>query len=219
MAIIGLANAANIPVTAAPEKTREQTSRAATGATSLPSQLRRRRVGLPVEAQAAVTARHLVQLMCVLFSASEVYDDAAACVTELVSNAVKHARWPDDPARRTVWLTVTMTGPYLMVEVSDPDPVLPVVATAVDWDRFDWSGAVDDGCGESGFGLFTVVERVRETGGYFTAVPTATGKTVLFALPLGNWRQRLGPGSTVVDQAQRPQTDRSSRSARGRYPP
>ena len=146
---------------------------------------RRRRVCLPVEARAAVGARHAIKFVCVLWSATRLYDVAAACVTELVANAVKHAAWPQDPLHRVVWLTLSVAGPYLLVEVSDPDPVLPALGRQMDWDRFDWDHTTaDDGLGESGFGLRMVVERVREAGGEFGMVLGGVGKTVFFALPI-----------------------------------
>jgi len=156
----------------------------------------RRRVGLPAEPQAAVGARHAVNFACALWSAAELYETAASCVTELVTNAVQHAAWPQDPSDRLVWLTLSLAGPYFLVEVADPDPQLPFMGARVDWDRFDWSATVaDDGRGESGFGLAMVVNLVREARGEFGVVLTATDKTVFFALPLGNWLPENATGA------------------------
>ena len=148
----------------------------------------RRSVSLPAEPRAVLGARHAVNFACVLWSATHLYDTAASCVTELVANAVQHAAWPQDPSLRIVWLTVSVAGPYLLVEVSDPDSRMPFVGVHMDWDRFDWAATVaDDGQGESGFGLSMVVELIREASGEFGAVLTTAGKTVFFALPLSNW--------------------------------
>ena len=155
-----------------------------------PWQIRRcrRSMALPAEPRAALGARHAVKFACALWSATNLYDTAASCVTELVTNAVQHTAWPQDPSLRVVWLTVSVAGPYLLVEVSDPDSRMPIAGAHVDWDRFDWTATIaDDGRGESGFGLSMVVELVREAHGEFGAVLTATGKTVFFALPLSTW--------------------------------
>ncbi len=121
-------------------------------------------MALAVEPRAAVSARHAVRLACALWAVPHLYDTAAACVTELVSNAVKHARWPSDPHARVLWLVTSLTGPYLLVEVCDPDRTLPVIGGPVDWDLVNWRAGADGGTGESGMGLFTVTERVRESG-------------------------------------------------------
>src|SRR5258708_5190521 len=133
-----------------------------------------------------------MRVACVLWSVPHLSDTAAACVTELVSNVVKHAQWPDEPDERVLWLITSLTGPYLVVEVCDPDRTLPVVGGLVDWDGFDWSSDAEGSAGESGFGLFTVVERVRECGGEFGMVLSEVGKTIFFALPLSSFRPR-GP--------------------------
>lgn len=162
----------------------------------------RRCVGLEVESRAAVSARHSVRLACALWTVPHLYDTAAACVTELVSNAVKHARWPSDPDARVLWLVMSLAGPYLLVEVCDPDRALPVIAGPVDWDSVNWRAGADGGTGESGMGLFTVTERIRESGGQFGVAISDHGKTVFFALPTGGFpgpdSGRDGAGSVLL---------------------
>lgn len=143
------------------------------------------RIALPVEPGASNLARDAMRSVCAAWSVPHLYESAAACVTELVTNAVQHARWPEDPKLRVVWLVTSVAGPYLVAEVSDPDQRLPVIGEPVDWDRFDWSATeAGDGLGESGFGLSSVVERVHEVGGEFGVIIAELGKTVFFALPI-----------------------------------
>jgi len=151
------------------------------------ARLHRRHVRLGVEPRAATSARHAVRLVCVLWSVPHLYDTAAACVTELVSNAVRHARWPEDSETRAIDLVLSLTGPYLLVEVRDPDSSLPVVGTRVDWSSVDWNAGECNGIGQSGLGLLTVTERVRECGGQFGAVIGEQGKCVFFALPVAGF--------------------------------
>ena len=164
-------------------------------------------VGLPVVVRAVVLALHEVRLACAVWAVPHLYECAAACVSELVANAVQHAVWPVDADGRSVWLAVSLAGPFLLVEVSDPDRRLPVLGGPVDWDRFEWSASdADDGLGESGFGLFTVVARVGEIGGEFGVVINDVGKTVFVALPLSGRAPVAGlvPGDTApVDGAGR----------------
>ena len=128
-----------------------------------------------------------MRFVCVLWSLPHLYETAASSVTELVTNAFEHVRWPDEPALRAIRLTISVAGPYLTVEVSDPDPRLPVIGGPVDWDDFDWlTTEPGDGRGESGFGLYTVATRVKEAGGEFGLVLNEGGKTVFFALPVGD---------------------------------
>jgi anti-sigma regulatory factor (Ser/Thr protein kinase) len=151
------------------------------------ARLRRRHVRLGVEPRAAISARHAVRLVCVLWAVPHLYDTAAACVTELVSNAVRHARWAESPDGCAIDLVLSLTGPYLLVEVRDPDSSLPVVGSPVDWSSVDWRAGERDGVGQSGLGLLTVMERVRECGGQFGTVVGERGKCVFFALPVAGF--------------------------------
>jgi sensor histidine kinase regulating citrate/malate metabolism len=143
-----------------------------------------------------------VRFVCVLWSVPHLYETAASNVTELVTNAFEHVQWPDDPVLRIIRLTISVAGPYLTVEVSDPDPRLPVIGGPVDWDSFDWLETdAGDGRGERGFGLYTVAMRVKEAGGEFGVVLTAHGKTVFFALPLNDRVPLASLGVAVEEPA------------------
>ena len=140
---------------------------------------------LPLDLRAASAARAVVRSVCVAWDVPHLVDVAGACVLELVANAVKHARWPADRRKRTLWLRVSVAGPLLVVEVPDPDRRLPLVGCGIDWGAFGDRGSDVDALPVSGLGLFTVVERLRAVGGVFGAVPLADGgKSVCFAVPV-----------------------------------
>lgn len=142
---------------------------------------RQRVIDLYVEPFSASAARHILMFMCEFWEMDEVGECAAACTGELVANAIAHAQWPPE-GRQRVSLIVSVSAGTLVVEVSDPDPRLPVPKAAVDWDAVDWSAP--GGVGESGFGLGIVQSRVAEFGGEFGCVSGARGKSVFFALPV-----------------------------------
>jgi anti-sigma regulatory factor (Ser/Thr protein kinase) len=143
-------------------------------------------VRLPVLPQSVAAARKAVLVRATLLGVPQLYEPAALCVSELVTNAVRHARWPDTRVRRRIVLVIARTGPFFAVEVRDPDPVLPVSHALVDWERFDWHAEQDPVAGESGFGLGLVAACVAELGGFFGAVALdgMPGKSVFFALPV-----------------------------------
>jgi two-component sensor histidine kinase len=139
---------------------------------------------LPATAESVRAARRLVQYRTVLWACPHLYDVAAFCVSELVTNAVQHARWPNG-AQREVIVTASVWefGPRIVVTVADGDDALPVLAAPV-WDN--WSDAP-----ECGLGLTTVVELVREVGGDFgfAHLPGRPGKVVYVALPMKDYRR------------------------------
>lgn len=136
---------------------------------------------LRVEPYSARGARHVVWWSCSFWGLGDVGECAAACVSELVANAIAHAQWPTTQRQR-VHLVVSLSAATLLVEVCDPDPRWPGPKAAVDWDAVDWSAPGDTG--ESGFGLGIVRARVAELGGEFGCVSGAGGKSVFFALPV-----------------------------------
>lgn len=150
-------------------------------------------VRLPVEVTAPAMARRVVRVRSVLCGVSHLREAAEFCVSELVTNAVKHVQWPDDSSSRYVGLSVGVAGPYFLVTVSDPDPRLPEVGASVDWESFQWTSADGDPdtrirrneAPESGLGLFTVVQRVAEKSGEFGFEPSEDGhgKVIYIALP------------------------------------
>lgn len=158
---------------------------------------RQRLVRLPVDALAAAAARRAVRRSTTLWDVPQLYETAELCVSELVTNAVRHVRWPDDPLWRYIGLSVGVEGPYFLVTVSDPDPRLPKVGASVDWESFRWTGDGGDPretvernkAPESGSGLFTVMRLVAELTGVFgfEASDDGPGKVVFFALPTADY--------------------------------
>jgi hypothetical protein len=140
---------------------------------------------LPLDSRAALAARVVVRGSCARWGLAALAETACACVSELAANAVRHVRWNDVPfGRRVVWLALEVFGPFLVVEVRDPDGRLPVVGSGIDWAAFEDQGSDVWVLPTSGLGLFTVRERVRECGGEFGAVVLEEGKSVFFALPV-----------------------------------
>jgi hypothetical protein len=121
-----------------------------------------------------------------LLGVPQLYEPAALCASELVTNALRHVPWPESVAACRIVLVIARTGPFFGVEARDPDPALPVTRALLDWDRFDWRAEQEPGIGESGFGLGLVARCVAELGGVFGAalLDGVTGKSVFFALPL-----------------------------------
>ncbi len=102
--------------------------------------------------------------------------DAAAVVTELMTNALRHAlpQLPDDSSPPSTWpirLGLADPGPYVICAVADPSTDLPAPRHA------DWQD-------EAGRGLL-VVASLSEYWGY-CAGPPDQGKVVwaAFATPL-----------------------------------
>jgi anti-sigma regulatory factor (Ser/Thr protein kinase) len=86
-------------------------------------------------------------------------DTAVLLATELLSNALKHARHGSEPL--SVRLEVHCTGHHLSIAVSDPDPELPVARDA-------------DDDAEDGRGLALLQALATRWG----ALPITAGKTV-----------------------------------------
>jgi anti-sigma regulatory factor (Ser/Thr protein kinase) len=108
-----------------------------------------------------VEARRFVQSFCQGWAAPERVEVAALLTSELVTNAVVHARSP-------ATVVLTRTDEELRVAVSDEGGGVPAV---------DRSG----GTGEGGRGLALVEELSASWG----VLPLGTGKTVWFTLRLG----------------------------------
>lgn len=145
----------------------------------------RRAAVLPLNDGAAAAARAVMRSVCAAWGVPHLRDVAVACASELAANAVKHARWPADRRRQTLWLYASVFGQYLLVEVHDQDDRLPVVGEGIDWDAFEAQGRDVDRLPVAGLGLFTVVERMRSLGGEFGSVLLPPkGKAVFFAVPM-----------------------------------
>lgn len=71
--------------------------------------------------------RRIMRLHLGLWGLQEVVEDAQLCVSELVSNVIKHVG-PGTPAT----LAVSMNGVHLRIEIHDPDTrALPVLLDAI----------------------------------------------------------------------------------------
>ena len=112
-----------------------------------------------------------------------VLDDARSVLTELISNAVKHAAWHRVPKQaREIGVTLSLAAGILRIEVADPDPTLPTlgqVPRIVDIEDFD------SAIGLGGYGLVAVVAELSVRHG---AHPVDGGKVVwadLEARPIG----------------------------------
>jgi serine/threonine-protein kinase RsbW len=118
---------------------------------------------LPVHALAVRLARHATQDTLASWGLDHLEETAALLVSELVSNAVRHAR--TGPVLK---LGLAACGTYLRMEVVDanPDPPLPRTPAVLD---------------ESGFG-FVLIEALADKWG---VRETATGKGVWAELDSG----------------------------------
>jgi anti-sigma regulatory factor (Ser/Thr protein kinase) len=132
---------------------------------------------LPGDARAASIARVVVGGTCRRWGLGSLAETACLCVSELATNAAMHTDWRPRPVLGQVaMLMVEIVGPFLLVEVRDPDERLPVVGSGFD--------TVEDS--ESGRGLLIVCTLVELAGGYYGAVVLpGGGKSVFFALPTG----------------------------------
>lgn len=89
-------------------------------------------VQLPGEARSAGEARGFVADQCRAWRLDAILDDVTLPVSELVTNAVIHARTP-------LHLTVSLTGAYIEVSVRDRNPRPPVARPV----RLDLSADID----------------------------------------------------------------------------
>ena len=91
-----------------------------------------RQVTLPPQAESAGAARRAVRRTLAYWGLGEVTDDAVLLVSELVANAVCHARHDHRrPGRRPgLVLSLTCAGSSLRIEVRDTDPRPPQPARA-----------------------------------------------------------------------------------------
>ena len=112
---------------------------------------------LPATGQAAGLARRAMRDALVFWRLGHLEETAVLLVSELVGNAVRHAR-TDGVA---VELRLETTGTWLRIEVLDADPRPPLPRTPADLD-------------ESGFG-FVLIEALADKWG---VRETAVGKAV-----------------------------------------
>jgi hypothetical protein len=108
------------------------------------------------------------------------YDTAAECVSEMVTNSGSHVRWDLVPAaERAIGLTLLRLDDRLMVEVTDPEPVKRRRAVS--------DAQVASGSVTRGRGLWLVGAYVDVWGGAhgIQTIPDNGGKAAWFWLPLG----------------------------------
>ncbi len=128
-----------------------------------------RQVALPPQAESAGAARRAVRRTLAYWGLGEVTDDAMLLVSELVANAVCHARYDHDGQGGGPGLVLSLTcaGSVLRIEVRDTDPRPP-------------QPRVPDSLDESGFG-FVIVDTMASSWGVYQAEP---GKAVWAELAL-----------------------------------
>ena len=112
---------------------------------------------LPPAGRAAGVARQVTRETLAAWRVAHIEETAVLLVSELVTNAVRHAR----PGRLAMALSLEAAGAWLRIEVHDADARVPRQRTP---------GASD----ESGFGLLLI----EALAGNWGVRQTATGKAV-----------------------------------------
>ncbi len=121
-----------------------------------------RQISLPPQAESAGAARRAVRRTLAYWGLDEMTEDAMLLVSELVGNAVCHARHGlDGTGAPALVLSLTCAGSALRIEVRDTDPRPPQPRAP---------GSQD----ESGFG-FVIVDSLARCWGVYQAEP---GKAV-----------------------------------------
>jgi anti-sigma regulatory factor (Ser/Thr protein kinase) len=121
-----------------------------------------RQIMLPVQEESAGLARAAVRRTLAYWGLGDLTEDAVLLVSELVGNAVCHARHEAGQyGGPTLVLSLTCAGPALRIEVRDTDPRPPQPREP---------GSLD----ESGFG-FVLVDSLASNWGVYQAEP---GKAV-----------------------------------------
>ena len=123
--------------------------------------------GLGTEPGLVCAAREFTVATLYRWGASARVDDVAVVVSELLTNALRHAlpRLPelaDVPLRHPIRFGLRQTGPWVLCAVADPSQAVPVPR-------------VPSSLAETGRGLH-IIRALSDTWGYTT--PDATGKVV-----------------------------------------
>ncbi|MCH0540697.1 ATP-binding protein [Streptomyces sp. MUM 203J] len=133
---------------------------------------------LPARYEAVRGARQFTNTTLTQWNLGDRFDDVALVVSELVTNALRHALPADTPRDRPldppVRLHLMRWAGRLVCAVRDPSPQSPVAREA----------AEDDFSAESGRGLF-LVESFSDSWGWHPLAGTLHGKVVwaMFRLP------------------------------------
>ncbi|WP_175407478.1 ATP-binding protein [Streptomyces sp. TRM64462] len=132
---------------------------------------------LPPRYEAVRGARQFTDTTLAQWNLSDRFDDVALVVSELVTNALRHALPADtprdQPQEAPVRLHLMRWASRLVCAVRDPSPDTPATRTAA-----------EDFAAESGRGLF-LVESFSDSWGWHPLAGTLHGKVVwaLFRLP------------------------------------
>ena len=147
-----------------------------------------RQIMLPAHGESTGLARAAARRTLAYWGLRDLTEDAVLLVSELVGNAVCHARHEvGQPGGPTLVLSLTCAGPTLRIEVRDTDPRPPQPREP---------GALD----ESGFG-FVIVDALASNWGVYQAEP---GKAVWAELPAGNGPPGLPAGHPTPAPPQPP---------------
>jgi anti-anti-sigma factor len=133
----------------------------ALGAARQPPPRRVTRLRLPPLPHSASTARRLAVATCEFWDCTDLGEDAAAVASELVANAITHARTDAE-------LRLELRRGLLTVAVTDGSPERPMPT----------KHSHADGPPRGGFGL-TIVDSLAKTWGF---VPTSGGGKVVWAV-------------------------------------
>lgn len=149
-----------------PAPTEDRTSPLAAAAPSAPTTAALRLSGT---GPGCAQARAFTERTLAAWQLDGCVDDALTIVSELVANALTHAR-PDPAAETEVWLKLTLRTAHLVCAVTDPDTAVPTCRPTTD--------ALD----ENGRGL-RIVDALSEHWGWTRRA--LKGKTVWAMLPTG----------------------------------
>jgi anti-sigma regulatory factor (Ser/Thr protein kinase) len=160
---------------------------AARDAMAEPGTRLRRTARLPVSTHAPGCGRWLIAAVGAEWRLGrDVLDDACLVLSELVTNAVRHAAWHLAPVdAREIKVTVSLAAGTLRIEVSDPDPTMPRIGAEAEIGQIT---DLDSQAGLGGYGLPGIVGGLSLRYG---ARPDDAGKTVwadLDARPIGTGR-------------------------------
>ena len=148
----------------------------------IPDGVRRVHARLAPTPEAASSARQLLRQSCKRWGIEEALEDGQLVISELVANAVEHARTDID-------ITISHHRRKLRIAVADRDPAAPGFAQRVSSARLD-RGALS----VRGRGLALVARSVTGCG----VIKGSDGKVVWATVAIPGERRMRLPGLTVV---------------------